>query len=172
MVSLPDRMTDAGIEVRILMAECRGPSLPGYSSADAKTCMEFMHIVLWNRVADPRPFGAKQATLLAVITAAGQFAGFENYPDYSGGIRQNLQRMLDIANDSKDSRNAQFTEFIQIAIDVAKNRTILDPTPGKLVGWRTGGSGSPGGGFKLFRTVAGTDFYYQVKPEPKAARHK
>jgi hypothetical protein len=123
--------------------------------------MQFMDLVLWNRVDDPTPFLAKQATLLAVVTARGQFKGFEGYPSYNAGIRQNIQDMLNIANNSKDKRSGNFATHIQAALDIAKNPSIPDPTPGKLVAWRTGGAGSPGSGFKLFRNVSNTNFYYK-----------
>lgn len=161
MITLPDRTTDEGLEARVLLAECRGPSFSGYVLADAVTCMQFMDLVLWNRVKNPTPFGAKRPTLQSVVTAKGQFAGFESYPNYKDGIRKNIQAMIDIANNSKDKRNVSFAAHIQAALDVAKNATILDPSPGKLVAWRTAGSGSPGAGFTLFRTVSGTTFYYQ-----------
>ncbi len=163
MITLPDKTKDEGLEARVLLAECRGPSFYGYTLADAKTCMEFMDLVLWNRVKNFAPFGAKHGTLLSVVTARGQFAGFEQYPNYSAGIRKNIQDMLDIANNVKDQRHASFAAHIQVALDIANSTsTILDPTPsgaGKLVGWRTAGSGSPGAGFTLFRTVSSTDFY-------------
>src|SRR5438067_2501101 len=133
MIALPVKTTDEGLESRILLAECRGPSFPNYVLADAKTCMQFMDRVLWNRVANPTPFGAKDSTLLSVVKAKGQFGGFENYPSYNAGIRKNIQDMMDIANNNKDKRNAAFAAHIQAALEVASAPSILDPTPGKLV---------------------------------------
>ena len=161
MITLPDKSTDQGLEARILLAECRTPSMFGYTLADAKTCMQFMDLVLWNRVENPGPFGASQGTLLSVAKARGQFRGFESYPNYNAGIRANIQDMLNIASKANDKRHVAFAAHIQTALDVAKFVSILDPSPGKLVSWRTGGSASPGTGFTLFRTVLGVDFYYQ-----------
>jgi hypothetical protein len=161
MIALPNRNTDEGLKARVLLAECRGPSFPGYALPNAKICVQYMALVLSNRMANPTPFAAKQGTLQSIVTAPGQFAGFEHYPAYSGGIKKNIQDMLDIANNSKDKRSTIFAAYIQMALDVAKAPTISDPTPGKMVAWRTAGSGSPGTGFNLFCTMSGASFYYQ-----------
>jgi hypothetical protein len=162
MIALPDRTTDAGLEARVLLGECRGPFQSGYSLEDATTCMQFMDLVLWNRVQNPKPFLAKEKTLLSVVTAPGQVAGFELYPNYNNGIRQNIQNMLNIANSSKDKRSAACEAHIQAALDIANSdETIADPTGGTMVAWRTFGSGSPGDSFKLFRTVLFNTFYFQ-----------
>jgi hypothetical protein len=160
-IKLPDKLTDAGLEARVLLAECRGPLYAGYTLAEATKCMELMDLVLWNRVRDPKPYLAAKATLTSVVTAKGQFAGFENYPTYNAGIKANIQKMLDIANSSKDQRSELCAEHIQAALDVASAATIQDSSPGNLVAWRTAGSGSPGGEFKLFATVFNNDFYYR-----------
>jgi|SRR5579864_8589206 len=161
MISLPARGTDEGAESRLLLAECRGPSFSGYSLDDATSCMQMMDRVLWNRVNNPRPFLAKNSTLLAVIKAHGQFQGFQNYPNYDAAIANNIQQMIDIANNAHDKRAPVFSSFIKKAIEIARDPTISDPSPGSLTAWRTAGSGSPGPGFKLFTTVLGTTFYYR-----------
>jgi hypothetical protein len=122
--------------------------------------MQYMDLVLWNRVENPRPFLAKDGTLLAVIKARGQFQGFENYPHYSRLIVHNIQQAVNIANNPKDKRSSEFQALIQTAIDIAGSPTIPDPSKtGFLAGWRTAGSGSPGSDFTFVMTVWGTDFY-------------
>ncbi len=160
MITLPARGTDEGAETRVLLAECRGPAVQGYNIADATTCFQLMDLVLWNRVANPKPFLAKAATLVAVIKAHGQFQGFESYPNYSSGIAQNIQDQLDIANNPKDKRSTVYATHISTAIRIAGADTIADPSPGALTAWRTGGSGSPGSGFTLYKTALGNSFYY------------
>lgn len=160
MIQLPAKNTTAGAETRLLLAECRGPSFASYSLTLAKNCLQLMDRVLWNRVHDPKPFLAKGPTLEDVIRAKGQFAGFENYPNYDNSIAARIQRMIDIANSAKDKRSKDFTDYIDTAIEVAKAQPIPDPSPGKLVAWRTAGSGSPGSSFSSYRTVLGIDFYY------------
>jgi hypothetical protein len=163
MIQLPPRTSDLGAETRLLLAECRGPSYPAYNAADAKLCMQLMHLVLSNRLKAPKRFLAAHATLLAVITAPGQFQGFQHYPRYDSRIVHNLQTMIDIANSHHDKRPVMFAAFIRTAIEVAKGAPIRDPSPGTLAAWRTISSGSPGDDFTLFKTVAGTSFYYLSK---------
>ncbi len=164
-ISLPPRGTIEGAKTRILMAECRGPSSPKYKIDEAKQCMQLMNLVLYNRLNNtPAHFGAKNAkSILDIIKAPGQFAGFENYPNYSPGIVHNLQMMVDIANNARDHRNGVFAEFINAAMEVAKASTpVNDPSPGTgsfLAFWRTEGSSGPGGNSQFVKTVGGNDFY-------------
>lgn len=160
MITLPAKTTDEGTETRVLLAECRGPSYGSYSLSVATTCMQLMDLVLWHRVANPRPFGARGHSLQAVIKARGQFAGFENYPNYDSAIVARIQAMINIANNSRDARSQDFADFINAAIGVSNAPTIPDPSAGTLVSWRTAGSSSPGSGFTLYNTVLGIDFYF------------
>jgi hypothetical protein len=166
-IVLPPRDTDKGAEIRLLMAECRGPSFTAiYNLTDAKRCMQHMDLVIWNRLANhPGKFGAPGATSIRdIIKAPGQFAGFGNYPKLSAGMVANLQQMIDIANNPKDSRQSDFADFINAAIDVTNAQTIADPTGAGniLSAWRTAGASSPGSGFTKFSTIMGTDFYSSV----------
>jgi hypothetical protein len=163
MIQLPPRETDQGLEARVLLAECRGPGMPGFDQGMATSCMQLMDLVLWNRVDDPKPFLAKEATLLAVVKARGQFAGFENYPHYSGGIASNIQSIIDIANSPKDPRHSKYSAYVRSALTIVGTEKIDDPSPGNLVAWRTGGTHSPGPDFTLYKTVGGIDFYYQTE---------
>ena len=158
MIELPNRMDDHGIEARVLLAECRVPSEPGYKLGDATLCMQLMDVVLWKRVNDPKPFLAKAGTLLAVVKARGQFAGFEDYPHYGHAIIHRIQMMLDLANNAKDPRNESYVKHVNAAIQVAQSDSFTDPCP-TLAGWRTSGRGTPGGEFTLYKTVLGIDFY-------------
>lgn len=162
MIQLPDRNSDEGVEARVLIAECPGPASPSYTADLAAEAMQLMDAVLWNRMDNPGPFNAKGAKSLAdVVRAHGQFKGFEKYPDYNGGIRQNIQDALNIANNAKDGRSATYAAFVNKAIEIAKSTNYKDPSPGKLVSWRTANSTSPGKGFLQYKTVLGNDFYYQ-----------
>jgi hypothetical protein len=159
---LAPRPTEVGAETRLLMAECKGPSFPGYTLSSATECMQLMDLVLWNRLNNnPAQFMAKGATtIIDIIKAPGQFAGFANYPNYSGGIAANLQRILDIANNDSDRRQGDFRDFVNAAIGVAGDPTIPDTSPGTVAAWRTQGASSPGSRFTKFRTVGGNDFYF------------
>ncbi|CAN7639602.1 hypothetical protein LJR090_005617 [Bosea sp. LjRoot90] len=161
-LALPDRNSVTGAEVRLLLAEARGPAFSSYVLSESKRAMQFMDRVLYNRLQNkPSQFGAASAkNIIDIIKAKGQFAGFEKYPIYDGSISTRIQKMLDIANNAKDRRAQEFTDFIEAAIDVAENQTVADPSTGLLTGWRTGGASSPGGSFKLHATVGGIDFYF------------
>ena len=95
MITLPEKNSDEGAEARLLLAECPGPGHPSYTLDKATGAMQLMDAVLRNRLLNPGPFLAKGAkTLRDIIKAKGQFAGFEGYPSYNNGIRQNIQRYL------------------------------------------------------------------------------
>lgn len=160
-IELPDRNTVPGAVARLLMAESRGPSHGSYVAADSLRSMQWMRRVLENRLANnPRQFGAPGATsLIDIIRARNQFAGFSNYPNYDTAIRARLQQMLDIANNDSDPRQQVFREFVHNAMSVAQGSAIADPCPTGLYGWRTQGSGGPGGRFVVYQTVAGNTFY-------------
>jgi len=161
MIALPPKNDMEGCEVRVLLAESRGPSANGYSLADAKTCMQLMDRVLWNRLSNPAPFGARGAKTIAdIVRAPGQFAGFQGYPNYDSSIVNRIQAMINVANSAKDKRCQDFANHINSAIDVANDASIQEPSPGTLASWRTAGSGSPGSNFKLHTTILGIDFYF------------
>jgi hypothetical protein len=162
MITLPDRASNAGVEARVLLAECPGPADASYTFDLASDAMQLMDAVLKNRLKNPGPFLAKGAkTLIDIVRAKGQFRGFEKYPDYNAGIKQNIQDAIDIANRPKDPRSAKYSKFVNKAIEIAKSTKYFDPSPGKLVSWRTANSGSPGKGFFLYKMLLGNDFYYQ-----------
>lgn len=160
-IHLPPKGSVVGAETRVLLAECRTPAFSGFNLKDATKCMQMMDLVLWNRLNNkPAQFGAPGAkSLTDIIKAPGQFAGFENYPNYDPVIVRRIQSMVNIANNSKDSRNEDFFNFIKAAVDVAESPTIADPSPGILASWRTKGAGSPGSKFKEFETILGNTFF-------------
>src|SRR5271166_4980535 len=118
MILPPKDHTD-GLEVRVLLAECRPPSYKSYNAADAQECMTLMDRVLWNRVNNPRPFGSSDSTLLGIVRAKGQFAGFESYPKYDISIVNRIQAMLDIASSARDSRSGLFAAHINMALQIS-----------------------------------------------------
>ena len=90
MISLPERNSDAGVESRVLLAECKSPAYSDtYTLELASECMQLMDAVLRNRLANPSPYGAKGAISLAdVVKAKGQFAGFGKYPNYDETLKK------------------------------------------------------------------------------------
>jgi len=161
MLTLPDIGSDEGVEARVLLAECRGPAYSDYTFEAAACCMQLMDIVLWNRMAAPRAYLAPKAhTLADIVRAPGQFAGLRKFPTLPPEIRLRINKILEIANHPNDARNGAYLSFAQKAIDIAKSPTYLDPSPGKLVAWRTSRHGTPGRGFFLYKTVLNNDFFY------------
>ena len=161
MIVLPPKDDGVGAEVRLLLAECRNPSGSGYTLADATESFQLMDRVLFNRLANPAPFGAKGATTVGdIIRAPGQFAGFEKYPNYDAAVVNRIQAAVNIANAAKDKRHAAYADFINAAIAVAQNPSIKDPSAGTLAFWRTALSSGPGAGAKLYKTILGNDFYF------------
>lgn len=166
-ISLPSRATVQGAVARLLLAEARGPGQKSYSEGETKTAMQWMKRVLQNRLENkPSQFGAPGATtLIDIIKAKNQFAGFSNYPSYDNDLVSRLQQFIDIANDTKDQRNGLYAKFVQNAIDVANATTVPDPSQAEnpknnpICGWRTMGAGSPGGRFVKYKDQGGNTFY-------------
>ncbi len=161
-IALPARNTDQGAVARVLMAEARGPLDPAYSEADSLTAMQWMRLVLENRLANnPRQFmtpGAKN--LIDIIKAPGQIGGFEHYPAYAA--TQDNQDRLNIANDDNDRRAERVGAFIQNAINVANALSpVADPSPAGsfLAAWRTQRHGSPGSRYVEFASHGNNTFF-------------
>jgi len=180
-VVLPARATVTGAVARLLIIEARNPGRTKTYKADkSKQSMQWMVVVLNNRLNNnPGQFMAPGATtLIDIIKAPGQFAGFGNYPNYDPDIIDTIQAILDIANAKKDSRAPAYQEFVQNALDVAAAAPIADPSiaahPGSigLAAWRTENSGTPGGNYSLSDTVAGNDFYYLNPPKAPKPRQR
>src|SRR5271157_2405006 len=115
---LPPKDDTVGLEVRVLLAECRPPSYKSYNAADAQECMTLMDRVLWNRVNNPKPYGASHSTLLDIVRAKGQFAGFESYPKYDMSIVNRIQAMLNIGGSARDSRSGLFAAHVNMAVQL------------------------------------------------------
>ena len=167
-VKLPDRNSVEGAVARVVLIEARGPAhTKTYVEADSKQSMQWMKVVLVNRLNNnPAQFMASGAkSLIDIIKAPGQFAGFENYPIYDQTLADNLQDVIDIANSVKDSRAGVYKQYILNGIDVATHAAIADPAKAAdpkstgIFAWRTGNSGSPGPRFKAFKLLAGNQFY-------------
>lgn len=159
-ITLPDASLVAGLQARLFLAECRSPAYSDYNAAATKKSMQWMDIVLHNRVANYKAFGASGPNMTAVVSASGQFAGFQNYPTLSTTIANNIKTILDIANNTSDSRSSAYRAHVQLAINVGNADPITDPSSGKLTFWRTAGSSSPGGSSKFYLKHNYHDYYY------------
>jgi hypothetical protein len=162
-ILLPAATTEEGLLVRLFLSESRTPSESGYSATDAKTGMQWMRVVLENRLKNkPKQFNAPGAKkILDIVKAEGQFHGFEKYPTLSAAQESRINEIVSIANNDSDTRQEKFAAFLSNALDVANTKSaIKDPCQTGLYGWRTAGRGSPGPRFKIFKTpMSGNQFY-------------
>jgi hypothetical protein len=98
-MKLPAENTPEGLVTRLLLSETQTPSNLTYNDADAQKAMEWMHLVLYNRLKDSMRFGAKKnAGIVDLIKAKDQFAGFENYPKIAAGLQARVAEILKKAN--------------------------------------------------------------------------
>ena len=167
---LPAAAGEEGMLVRLFLAENLSPSQPKYNAADSRKSMEWMRVVLVNRLKNnPERFAASGATTITdIVKAKGQFAGFENYPTLGSKLSARIEEAVKIANNDSDARQEKYVQFLQNALDAAKGSPIADPCPTGLYGWRTVGHGSPGGNFEAYGSaLSGNQFYTLKKKEEK-----
>ena len=161
-LGLPAAAGEQGMLVRLFLAEIPDPGQSGYNAADGKKSMQWMRVVLANRLKNnPAQFmapGAKSIT--DIVKAKGQFKGFESYPTLSSKQSARIGEIVRIANDDNDTRQEKYLQYLQNALDVAIGSLIADPCPTGLYGWRTFGSGSPGPRFEAYGSpLSGNQFY-------------
>jgi hypothetical protein len=159
MIQLPDISTDAGILSRLIIAECENPGFSDYNESDGQLSFRLMQAVIANRLSNnPGQFGAPGATSFAdIITAPNQFQGFT----MSGGAVQLSQPVSDriqaVMTNANTGAPGPFFQFVQDILNQV-NGAVNDPLSGVTsingtavqsgtFGWRTVGSGDPGGSF-------------------------
>jgi len=166
-LALPAESTEEGMLARLFLAEAHGPGQSGYDAAESKTAMQWMRVVLANRLNNsPERFNAKGAkTLLDIVKAPKQFEGFHDYPKLGKDQSTRIEDVVSIANSDSDPRQEKYATFLQNALDVAASKTLIaDPCPTGLYGWRTAGSAAPGGDFVKFGDpLSGNQFYSLTK---------
>jgi hypothetical protein len=158
---LPDAGTDHGLMVRLFLAENRSPDDRGYEESETLTSMRWMRHVLQNRLRDrPERFNARGATTLVdIVRAPGQFAGFGRYPTIAAAKQERIDRIVDYANDDNHRLQLAYERLVNNASAAVTERQPPDPCPGGLYGWRTSGSADPGGTFVRYQALAGNQFY-------------
>jgi hypothetical protein len=164
-LALPAEATEEGMLARLLLAEALNPGQQGYDASKSKTAMQWMRIVLANRLnsSNPEKFYAKGAKTLADIVKARpeQFKGFQDYPKIGADQSKVIGEVLNIANADSDRRQEKYAQFVQNALEAASSKALIsDPCPTGLYGWRTAGSDPPGGDFvKYGDPQSGNQFY-------------
>jgi hypothetical protein len=168
---LPNQNTGAGVLSRLLILEAVGPGQPNYDATASQTSMQWMQLVIANRLkTKPAQFLAPNAkTILDIIKAPGQFAGFGSYPALPDDLAKRLNAIVAIANKPNDLRSSNYLAFVTAAISVAQSPCVADPSIAAnpkslgLLSWRTQNSGGPGSNFIFFKTLSGNSFYYMAK---------
>ncbi|MGA2147929.1 MAG: hypothetical protein ABSH49_23525 [Bryobacteraceae bacterium] len=166
-MTLPADNTESGMVARLLLAEVMTPEYFAYDPAVAKTEMQWMVVVLHNRLSSPERFRARGATTIAqIIKAEGQFAGFTDYPRMSARVQSRIHAVLDVAKKLDASLRDEYRAHVQAAIDVASAPPIQDPSPNGLIGWKTAGATSPSAEFADFGVPKLGNQFYQWKSKP------
>jgi len=143
----------------LFLSENPTPEDAGYNAAAVMMSMQWMRIVIENRRSNPQRFGAVNGTQAGIVTAKGQFAGFEGYPNIAKKQKNRLDQIINRANDDEHPKQAAYGTLIEIANAVASMATPSDPCPTGLYGWRTAGSSAPGGDLVEYQQKAGNQFY-------------
>jgi hypothetical protein len=169
-LELPPQDTDAGLLVRLFLAETASPETKQratWTLENARKSMQWMRLVLRNRLDNnPQQFMAKgAATIKDIVTAkdAGivQYEGFSRYPAINARIAARIAEAFSIANDDSDTRQQNYAAFVQAALDVAAAKgEIQDPcgVESFLSGWMTVGS-SPGDDSQAFQAIMDNQFF-------------
>jgi hypothetical protein len=164
-LELPPATTDEGMMARLFLAETASPERKGWDVADAKKSMQWMRLVLKNRLDnDPAQFNAAGAkTRQDIVRGSGQYRGFGSYPTIDADVNQHIQEALDGADDDNNlAQQAQDIAFVNAALEVAKATTeILDPCGADyfLSGWRTAGHGGTGDNQVKFLVLMTNQFF-------------
>lgn len=164
-LELPPANTDEGMMARLFLAETASPEGKGWNVADAKKSMQWMRLVLKNRLDnDPAQFNARGAkTRQDVVRGRGQFRGFGSYPATDADVSRHIKEALDGANDDNNlAKQVQDIAFVNAALEVAKATTeVLDPCGPDyfLSGWRTAGHGGTGDDQVAFQVLMTNQFF-------------
>ncbi len=134
-VPLPAASTDAGLLVRLFLAETPSPDEMNYTSEQAKTAMSWMRVVVENRLNNPSNVWASAGakTLADVIKAPGQFEGFSHYPALPANITKNINEAVEIANNGDDPRRARYKMFVDAALSRSRHACRNRSQSGRIV---------------------------------------
>jgi hypothetical protein len=166
-ISLPPDDTDAGLIVRLLLAEALTPTKSGYGDGEeARQSMDMMRQVLDNRLhASPTKLGPRinavpiGSNLKDIIFAGGQFEGFVG-ERIVGSARKTIDGFIRIMNNGTYENFKKVRRHVEYALEVAQRPASATPiTKNSLTHWRTAGSDAPSSNVELFRKIAGQAFY-------------
>ncbi|WOI44821.1 hypothetical protein [Acidovorax sp. BLS4] len=179
-VVLPDAASDAGLLMRLFLAEAPAPQrwkvLGVKDVAQAQQGMRLMRRVIVNRLnsGNTKEFGAANAGSLADIVRGSdggqvQFRGFDHYPQLDAEKRSQIDDVMALVNDATNTQwHASYAAFYEAAFAAATESLPPDPSPTGLYGWRTDKRGAPSVEFKPFTSSGGNTFFmhsrYRLRP--------
>jgi hypothetical protein len=176
VLSLPPASSEEGALARMYLSEAQNPGYPPgqpYVLQDVIRSMRWMREVLDNqRNLSPRDFGAARdatrrgTTLIDMMRAHNNVAGFENYPAINSQMMDSLVRS---ANDVNQFMFEKYRKHVEAVLTEASRET--KDCPVRVYSWRTAKSSDPGSNYKFYQTLAGQDFY-TLDPDYEAALKK
>ena len=148
-IALSDISSDAGIIERVLLAEVMSPAYGAYNERKAKRVMKAIVNCIYNRknYSNPELFGihSQNPSVLDVVTAPGQFAGFSLGADgtleLSSSVEAHIQAILDSANQGVPGK---YYRFVEAAKSIARGNHA-SPFTRAVYAFRTAGASDPGG---------------------------
>ena len=148
-IALSDISSDAGIIERVLLAEVMSPAYGAYNEGKAKRVMKAIVNCIYNRknYSNPELFGihSQNPSVLDVVTAPGQFAGFSLGADgtleLSSSVEAHIQAILDSANQGVPGK---YYRFVEAAKSIARGNRA-SPFTQEVYAFRTAGASDPGG---------------------------
>ena len=163
-IELSMNNTEEDAIAHMLLAESIGPGRKNFKEEESLKAMQWMRIVLENRLAFSHPqllqVPPGATSLLQLIKGRRVIEGFENYPNIGKTQKTTIDGVVKEANNGGHPLFLQFRSHVQNAIDVAQGKKAgTDPCPTKLYAWVTAGTSSPSSNFVKYVTLAGQDFY-------------
>ena len=148
-IELSDISSDAGIIERVLLAEVMSPAYSAYNEGKAKRVMKAIVNCIYNRKNYPNPelFGipSQNPSVLDVVTAPGQFAGFSLGADgtleLSSSVEAHIQAILDSANQGVPGK---YYRFVEAAKSIARGNHA-SPFSKAVYAFKTASASDPGG---------------------------
>lgn len=162
VIALAPLSTPAGLMERLFLHETRSPGYgASYDADEAFKAMRLMRQAVENRLKAPKLWGAPGARdEIGIIANKSQFGEFGSYPNIPASFLSQVELILALANNAKDSRHAVYAQHVQNAIVAATEVTQPVELRGLgVVAWRTAGHGSPGRNFRAVTTLQGNTFY-------------
>ena len=154
----------------MFLAEAQTPEnkkLGPYVPDQVQKSMRWMRQVLENQLElSPVAFGVKKdagkATLIDMLKAPNNVAGFNHYPLLAPGVMRTIDDILSAANDANNNAFDGSRKHAEIALFESQHH--INDCPVKIYSWRTARSSSPGKNYCLYSRLAGQD-YYTLRPE-------